>query len=325
MKLDILVPHYKEPWEVCKYLFDSIAIQRGIDFNNISVIVVQDGAEGQITIPVADYPFGISRVVVNHGGVSAARNFALDCSEADYVMFCDADDGFLNNYGLHLVFSAMQEGYDIINSCFVEEQKDADGNYKIIRHDRDITFMHGKIYRRQFLIDNEIRFKESLTIHEDGYFNSIAHTVSENTKTIETPFYLWRWNDNSVVRKDGEPELFVLRTYKHVIDSRMAIAEELEKRGYINEYIDCVLKTILDSYYDFNKPVYLLNKNAKLRAQAEKEFMRFYVKFRQTWYEAAANHKGEIAFIARANAYQNGMVMEQTTIKDWLRHIETIK
>ena len=40
MRLDIVVPHYKEPWEVCHYLFDSLALQRGICFENIKVILV---------------------------------------------------------------------------------------------------------------------------------------------------------------------------------------------------------------------------------------------------------------------------------------------
>ena len=45
MTLDIIVPHYHEPWKICKPLFDSIALQRGIKFEDIAVIVVNDGAE----------------------------------------------------------------------------------------------------------------------------------------------------------------------------------------------------------------------------------------------------------------------------------------
>ena len=43
MTLDIIIPHYKEPWETCKYLFDTIATQRGICFDNVKAIVVNDG------------------------------------------------------------------------------------------------------------------------------------------------------------------------------------------------------------------------------------------------------------------------------------------
>ena len=35
MKLDLIIPHYREPWSVCRYLFDTIAVQRGVLFENI--------------------------------------------------------------------------------------------------------------------------------------------------------------------------------------------------------------------------------------------------------------------------------------------------
>ena len=99
MTLDLIVPHYKEPWETCRYLFDSIALQRGISFNNIKVIVVNDGDCLLDESVFSNYPYRIEYLVKEHGGVSAARNYGLDYSEADYVMFCDIDDGFLSNYG----------------------------------------------------------------------------------------------------------------------------------------------------------------------------------------------------------------------------------
>jgi len=32
------------------------------------------------------------------------RNQCLTAAQADYVMFCDADDMFLNNCGIYLIF-----------------------------------------------------------------------------------------------------------------------------------------------------------------------------------------------------------------------------
>lgn len=319
MRLGILITHCKEPWEVCKPLFDSLACQRGIDFNDVSVTFVNDGADGAIESIDEAYPFHIDFLTKEHGGVSAARNYAFDNSDSDYVMFSDCDDAFLNNYGLHLVFSAMQEDYDAITSCFVEEQREESGNYRIYRHDKDCTFVHGKAYKRKFLVDENLRFRDDLTIHEDGYFNSVALIVANTKKEIETPFYLWCWNENSVVRKDGKD--LCLKTYDHVMKQRMAIAEELEKRGFVNEYIDCVIKTFLDAYYDFQEPAFVNPENETLMRCAEKAFKKFYRKFGQTWREAAVNRKAEIAMLCRANSYQKGMLMERITLNDWLKHI----
>ena len=40
-----------------------------------------------------------------------------------------------------------------------------------INRERDSTFVHGKVHRRQYLLDQRIRWNPALTIHEDSYFN----------------------------------------------------------------------------------------------------------------------------------------------------------
>ena len=46
----------------------------------------------------------------------------------------------------------------------------------------DSTFVHGKVHRRQYLIDKEIRWNDALTIHEDSYFNILCQNLSTNIK-----------------------------------------------------------------------------------------------------------------------------------------------
>lgn len=321
MTLDIIVPHYKEPWDVCHYLFDSIALQRGIFFDSIHVIVVNDG-DYVVFDKFPDYPFKIDYFVKEHGGVSAARNYGLDKSEADYVMFCDIDDGFLNNYGLHLVFSAMQEGYDYITSNFVEETYSADNAPTIYRHDHDFTFMHGKVYKREFLVKHNIRFDPAMTLHEDGYFNTVCVAVAEHEgtqKCIETPFYLWRWNDNSVVRSNHED--FTLRTYEHVMQTRIGACQQLKDRGYEEDFKTAVCMTILNSYYDFQKPSYHLPKNEKHLRKAESAFKEFYKKFGSVFRDCTNKYISEVAQAARANACKNGMLMEREDLKSFLKRL----
>ena len=223
MTLNIIVPRYKEPWELCKYLFDSIALQRGVPFESVKVTVVNDGEEDVLDYAVFDgYPYKVEYIIKPHGGVSDTRNAGLEHSDADYVMFCDADDGFLNNWGLHLIFAAMQEGFDLLIANFVEETFTAEEKaFTIINHDQDLTFMHGKVYRRQFLLDHELLFDPTMTLHEDGYFNMLVYATAQHEgkiKNVNTPIYLWRWNDNSVVRSNRKD--FVLKTYPDVVLTR---------------------------------------------------------------------------------------------------------
>lgn len=325
MTLDLIVPHYKEPWETCKYLFDTIATQRGICFDNIRVIVVNDGDCVLSDDCFNGYTYKVEYLKKEHGGVSAARNYGLDHSEADYVMFCDIDDGFLSNYGLYLVFSAMHEGFDMLVSTFIEESFAKDTKLPIIlpRKD-DMTFVHGKVYKRQFLLDNDLRFADDLTIHEDGYFNLIAYTVAKNgckVRKVDTPFYLWRWNDNSVVRSNKND--FVLRTYDHLMKARTRTCEEMERRGYDKEYRVSVCMTVLNSYYDFQKTTYHTAQNQKYLRQAEKAFKVFWTKFNKVFKDCTNAEIAEIAESSRENAVANGMLMEQQDLKSFLKHIDT--
>lgn len=323
MTLDLIVPHYKEPWETCKYLFDSIALQRGVSLSNIHVIVVNDGDCLLDDSVFEGYPYSVEYLVKEHGGVSAARNYGLFKAKADYVMFCDIDDGFLNNYALHVIFSAMQEGFDYCVPNFVEETYDKDKNATIVNHNNDLTFMHGKVYRREFLEKHNLKFEEEMTLHEDGYFNMLVYAVADHEgkiKYINTPIYMWMWNDNSVVRSNRTD--FVLRTYEDVMLTRMGLCAQLKERGYKEDFETAVCMTVLNSYYDFQKTSYTDPKNAKYYRTAEKAFKKFWDKYKNVFTDQTNQKIAEIARVARENAYKNGMLFEQQDLRTWLKHIE---
>lgn len=92
----------------------------------------------------------------------------------------------------------------------------------------DSTFVHGKVHRRQYLLDNKIRFNPKLTIHEDSFFNILAQNLTESAKYCPTPFYLWKWRDTSVCRHDKD---YILKTYNNMLDSNDALIDEFNNRG----------------------------------------------------------------------------------------------
>ena len=318
MKLDILMPHYKEPWELVEPFFDSLKAQRAIDFDDVRVIMVNDGEDVVFDTHSWLFPFPTEYYVKPHGGVSAARNYALGKSAADYVMFCDCDDSFANIYGLRFLFDQMEKGYDAISSIFLVEYMDK-GQLKITYKDNDVTFVHGKAYRRQYLIDKNLRWKPELTIHEDGYFNCLAMMFAETKTKIDTPFYTWKYRADSVASK--EDETFVLRTYKNVMDARIALTREAKKRGRYEDARGFVAKTVLDSYYDFNKTVALKPENKELVERAEREFKRFYMKYRSEYRACTVDQIAQVAALARATAFTDGFKLEQRTLSEWLNHI----
>lgn len=320
-KLTLVVPHYKENWDVCKFLFDSIETQHGIDKEDFDVLLVNDGDDVVFDKSVFEpYSYHIEYAVKPHGGLSDTRNYGIEHGDSEYIMFCDCDDGFLNNYGLHLVLGAIEEGFDFLYSTFIEEQPVGAG-WKVFRREKDIVFVHGKCYRRQFLLDKDLRFDTAMHFSEDSLFNKIAyHEAGDRVKTIETPFYLWTWHGDSTVRKNKED--LVLREYAQVILMRLKACEQLEERGFIDEFFDAVCKTFCDCFYDFQEPLFQKPEYQPMVKQAEKEFKKFYVRFAKSFFECDSDRIGKNMMESRLNAYNNGMKMEKTDMKSWLKHIK---
>lgn len=322
MRLDIIVPHYHEPWSVCQYLFDSINLQRMVDFNNIRVIMVNDGEDVILDPEVfRNYPFKTEYIVRPHGGVSATRNFGLDYSDADYVMFCDADDGFLTNFALYMIRLEAENGYCIINPLFIEECMNFIENKKFLEtHEHDATFLHGKAYKREFLVEKKVRFPHDLNLHEDGFFNALAICSGKDSIVeVNAPLYLWRWNDQSVVRKEKD---FTLRTYDKLCECWRQTLAWLKENGYEPEYKHVVAKAVISTYYNFQTPPYLSPKNEKYRKNAEKAFKKLYLEIQKDFLKTGDNLIGKMVEIIREDARRAGFAYERYDLKTWLKHIE---
>lgn len=330
MTLDIIVTHYQEPWETGRKLFDSIGIQECVDFDDIHVILVNDG-EGH-ELPewcFKDYPFSIQQMSIPKGGVSKARNAGLDESSADWVMFCDFDDCFSSIFALYTIFCAMNEDkYDTLWSSFTEETKDPNGNIVLVAHEHDYVFIHGKAHRRKYLVENGIRFNDKLTIHEDVFFNMLAQRIAkpERVAGIKTPIYCWRWNPKSVVRKD-DAEDYILLTYDHLIRQRIAITEEFLKRGMNEMAMISIIKTVVDGYYDCQQLTWRKPENKSLVRKAENWYAAYLKRYAGLYCKADPKQIAGMVKSCRENTMKKGtFLLEAETLNDFLKRItETAK
>ena len=323
MKLQILVPQYKETDEVLKPLLDSLAIQQNVDFNEFSVIICNDGSDVFLTEEFLNsYPYKIEYYKEPHRGVSGTRNACLDHSTADYVMFCDADDMFFNACGLWMIFKEIDIGFDSLTSIFVEEGRLPETKEVVyLNREMDSTFVHGKIHRRQYLLDKQIRWNEKLTIHEDSFFNIQCQNLSDNVKYLQSPFYLWKWRDDSVCRHDPK---YILKTYNNMIDSNDALVDEFIKRGVMDKAIFYTAFLIFDAYYMMNKEEWINQENKEYRDATEKRFAKYFNKRKSLWDKLTAQEKVAISNQIRSRMVNEGMLMEAITIDDWLKKIKRI-
>lgn len=324
MKLQFLVPQYKETDEVLKPLLDSIAIQQNVDFDEIGAVICNDGSDVFLTEEFLNsYPFKIEYHKEPHRGVSGTRNACLDYATADYVMFCDADDMFCNACGLWIIFREMgiDGGFDSMVSVFVEESRNPENKKEVmyINHDMDSTFVHGKVHRREYLLNQKIRWNEKLTIHEDSYFNILCQNLSTNVKYCPMPFYLWKWRDESVCRHDPK---YILKTYRNMLDSNDALVDEFLSRGVQDKAALYTAFMVFDSYYTMNKEEWKNQENQEYRDSTEKRFAEYYEKHKDLWNSIPINDKMMISNNVRSRSVMEGMRMEAITIDGWLKHIE---
>lgn len=323
MKLQILVPQYREDDEIIRPLLDSIAIQQNVPFDEIGVVICNNGSDVHLSETLLEaYPFDIQYYLEPHRGVSATRNACLDHAIADYVMFCDADDMFFNACGMWILFREMASGFDSLVSVFVEETRvPGTGEVTYINRQQDSTFVHGKVHRRRYLLDRRIRFNGTLTIHEDSYFSILCQNLSVNIKYCLTPFYLWKWRDDSVCRHDPK---YILRTYRNMIDSNDALVDEFLRRGMGDKASFYTAFMIFDAYYTMNKPEWINQENREYRQSTEMQFAQYYAKHEDLWKNLPAADRMAISNAVRSRSVMEGMQMEAVTIDGWLKHIQAL-
>jgi hypothetical protein len=239
-------------------------------------------------------------------------------------MFCDADDMFYNACGMYIIFREIENGgFDSLVSAFIEESREYGTKNPIyINHDMDTTFVHGKVHRREFLLDNNIRWNDNLTIHEDSYFNCLCQRLAKELKYSQTSFYLWRWRDASVCRHDPK---YILKTYNNMLDSNDALVTQFLDRGRKDDAMFYSTSMIYDAYFTMNKDEWLNQENKEYRHATEKRFKEYWLKYKKLHNSIPQDIKAQIIMGIKNRMYGEGMILETITFTEWIKQVEEIK
>ncbi|MBQ1465327.1 MAG: glycosyltransferase family 2 protein [Eubacteriaceae bacterium] len=325
MKLQILIPQFNETDDVVRPMLESIATQQGVDLqNDIGVIIGNDGSDVKLSKGfLGSFPFPVQYICFEHSGLPGTRGKLFELATADYVMFCDADDMFLSNLALYTIFSFMEKGFDALVCDFMEEILDKKaGRSFFFPHKGDHTFVHGKIYRRQFLLDNQIVWHPDVKCHEDSGYNILAIKMAKELRHCKVPLYLWKWREGSICRKDP---LYVPKTYTRMIYSNGWLVKDFLDRGRLEEARYYVAVLVYGTYFMLNKPIWLDPMNAKYRYETEKCFQEYYREHKDLL--RTLDPKVERGIIAgtKRRVLQEGVILEKFTFDDWIRHIENLE
>ena len=169
-------------------------------------------------------------------GAGLARQFWLNKSKRfEYVMFLDCDDVLMPNAVESLSRAAAVSNSDIVVGNILQEEI---GNNKILRKDSNSTWLHGKLYRTSFLLENNITFHPLIKVNEDSYFNFVALNSTNNKHYIDETVYMWRWNRNSITRRSSKKD-FLEENDKYYFIGQIYGLEKLKELNKLDDELVC--------------------------------------------------------------------------------------
>lgn len=213
--LSVIIPAWNEESRIAS----SVRSVHEAVLDGCEIIVVDDGSSDQTFSVCQSLSNEIPELIVVHrenGGLSAARNTGLDAAKGDYIFFLDADDR-MDPKQIHHIISAVQKhqpdllcfGWHYISQNGEVSDNRITDREKVLSADeirQTIVpqlvsasprtaeyvgeFACNKVYRRQFLEENQIRFLNSRRIWEDLPFVSAAASKAQKAVIVpELGFY----------------------------------------------------------------------------------------------------------------------------------------
>lgn len=254
-KISVIVPVYNVEYDLREAL-NSLLNQTIID--DIEVIIVDDGSTDSSRYIVDEYASMYDNFHAYHkenGGLSSARNYGMQYAKGEYIHFFDSDDLVAYDAYEKLYEYAKKDKYDIITGNFLkftEEKTWANVIekfvFKDLKEDIPLTnllktpnltwdmFAWNKIFRREFLEENNISFhKENITF-EDNLFSIEVYDKAEKIAVTKDFIYFWRVRASGTSitqdysRKRADDLIKIFNLVKEYIDENISEKEILDKK-----------------------------------------------------------------------------------------------
>ena len=284
MELSVIIPIYKTE-EYISECVDSILDKAS---QNIEVILVDDGSPDNCPQICDEYAKKDSRIKVVHkenGGLSSARNAGLKIAAGEYVTFVDSDDKIFSSAIPEIMEWIKSGGADI---CFMKAVKlYPDGTQKDLgeciegtqlraqNSENAIKYLAsrskypgsawGKLFRRKFLIDNDLHFPYDRRYSEDLGFIRDCIRFAHTFDALDVLYYQYRQN-----REGSITNIF---SSKNFYDLFKFITESTEQLTVNKKAKDNVSKNVMGFVaYEYSILLYVYNfvlKEQKKAALAE--------------------------------------------------------
>ena len=210
--ISIVVPVYK----VEAYLHRCVDSVLAQTYPNWELILVDDGSPDncpQICDEYAEMDYRIKVIHKANGGLSSARNAALDIAKGDFITFLDSDDYLHQDTLSDIIKIVFEEDIDIVQFSFVRGnsnifpaieknvQKELYDNHTIFYSNIQKIILCGKLYRRS--IWDGVRMPIG-KINEDDATTWKLYYRSRKIVYVNIPYYYYRVNPTSIMSNQSK-------------------------------------------------------------------------------------------------------------------------
>ena len=304
LQLTVIVPVYNIDNSYLKMCLDSILSQT---FKDFELVIVDDGSTKENAEILDEYASKDKRISVLHqenAGAAAARNTGLSIAKGKYVTFVDADDTISPDTFLKITSKAIESDLDVLMwgmylsfddkmkefspyseniELFTPVQKEelqykclvgALPFYKMPPATQDAAGSAcAKLYRLQFLKDNNLYYTKGLKRAEDMTFNLKVFDAAERIGYLYDFLYYYRQLATSATymyRENG------IEVFTASLEEMQRFIIEKNKSDLYRQifYMRCMfffLESMDMDYFNKNNPKSLSMRLKEMRHMAAKE------------------------------------------------------
>ncbi len=186
--VSVIVPVYR----VEKYIKKCVDSVLGQSYENLEVILVDDGSPDSCGSICDEYAKADKRVVVIHkenGGLSSARNAALDIAKGDYVLCVDSDDYIHPDMTQRMLDAAKEYQADIVMSSYFIDSTD---KLSITDAISDDVVEMGRMKALDRLVeDAEVKNYAWGKLYRRELFDGVRYPDGRNYEDIATTYLLF--------------------------------------------------------------------------------------------------------------------------------------
>lgn len=245
--IDIIIPVYNAKKTLLRTLC-SLALQKNFDKFKVYLVVDCDDSNYDYEMDfVKDYLDITLYRLDKNVGPGQARQYGINNSSSPYIMFIDSDDYLYDAHSLYEISKVIKDdSFDLIISNFIY-QRDNEITIKKL----DNTWLHGKVYNRKFLIDNDIEFNNTRA-NEDNGFNRLIMLNIPRQYFFDYVTYVYSENSESITRRNN-------RSYKFTsledlaFNINWAISKVINKERSIPLVASTSYSLLYALYYYYNE------------------------------------------------------------------------